>query len=119
MFEAADFDRHHSAESDSILAQGHGKRISSPLKAPVDAIAYERAVRTILEAGFKARVLSWRSAYDLGAQNNLSLEALRERVSQCVRLIDAGLGCAIDETLFAALVFHYAPLARDIARQPR
>lgn len=119
MFEAADFDRDSHADSVSIPAQGIGKRTTAPLKSPVDAKSYEAAVRTILEAGFKARVMSWGSAYDLGAQNNLSLEALRERVNQCVRLIDAGLGCAVDEILFAALVYHYAPQARSIARQAR
>ncbi len=119
MFEAADFDRDLHADCFSIPAEGTGKRTPSPLKTPVNAKAYEAAVHTILTAGFKARVMSWGSAYALGAQNNLSLEALRERVSQCARLIDAGLGCAVDETLFAALVFHYAPQAREISRQTR
>lgn len=119
MFEATDFDHDGQAHAISISAKGNGKSMALPVKAPVDARQYEIAVRTILETGFKARVMSWRSAYDLGGRNNLSLEALRERVTQCARLIDAGLGCAIDETLFAALVYHYAPLARDIAHKLR
>ena len=119
MFEATDFDHDGQAHAISIPAKGTGDHVTLPLKAPIHAKQYETAVRTILETGFKARVMSWRSAHDLGGRNNLSLEALRERVMQCARLIDAGLGHAVDESLFAALVYHYAPLARDIARKVR
>ena len=74
------------------------------------------AVLVVLEAGFRARAMSWRSAYDLGARNGLPLVALKARTEECAHLIRAGLGCAVDETLFAALVYHYADLAKDLSR---
>ncbi|WP_319530983.1 hypothetical protein [uncultured Cohaesibacter sp.] len=45
----------------------------------------------------------------------LPLGSLKQRTEQCARLIKAGLTYAVDETLFAALVYHHPTLARKLA----
>ncbi|SNZ05720.1 hypothetical protein [Cohaesibacter gelatinilyticus] len=71
--------------------------------------------RIILQTGFRTRVMSFHSAYALGARSGFSLSSLKERIPVCAAMIRAGLSCAIDETLFAALVYHYEAEARRIA----
>ncbi|WP_319411126.1 hypothetical protein [uncultured Cohaesibacter sp.] len=73
----------------------------------------------VLKAGFRARIMSFREAYDLGARSGLCLSSLKVRTEQSARLIAAGLGSAVDETVFATLVYHYPDLARKYSRSPR
>ena len=73
----------------------------------------------VLKAGFRARIMSFREAYDLGARSGLSLTSLKSRTEQSARLIKAGLGSVVDETAFATLVFHYPELAQEFYRSER
>nr|WP_320143233.1 hypothetical protein [uncultured Cohaesibacter sp.] len=73
----------------------------------------------VLKAGFRARIMSFREAYDLGARSGLSLFSLKSRTEQCAHLISAGLVYAVDETVFATLVYHYPELAQTYSRTIR
>jgi hypothetical protein len=77
------------------------------------------AAMLVLETGFRARVMSFHSAHALGARNPLPLDDLLGRAEVCAALIRAGLHCAVDESLFAALVFHYPVEARALSRLRR
>ena len=112
MFEAFDPDRDLNPDHLASLPSARARK-NPHVTRPSEA------VMTVLETGFRARVMSWQSAYDLGARSNLSLAALKARTDQCARFIHAGLGCAVDETLFAALVYHYPHLARDLTKLDR
>ena len=119
MFEAADHDRDRALNQIAgQIARGNRKSVSGRMHK-LDKCQPSEAVLTVLETGFRARVMSWQSAYDLGARSGLSLEALKVRADQCATLIRAGLGHAVDETLFAALVYHYADIAKDLSRTMR
>lgn len=109
MFEAFDPDREFSSDRFVSLPGSRDRKTSSASRPG-------EAVLTVLEAGFKARVMSWQSAYDLGARSNLSRAEMNSRTETCANFIRAGLGCAVDETLFAALVFHYSHVARDLSK---
>ena len=109
MFEAVDLDRDQFVER-AVVSGRSCTPIRKTQAAPSDAVV------TVLEAGFRTKVMSWRSAYDLGARSALSLVALRTRTEHCAEMIRAGLGCAVDEPLFAALVYHHPELARKLAR---
>ncbi|WP_146006519.1 hypothetical protein [Cohaesibacter celericrescens] len=113
MFDSIDPGRDRLVDESSISPR-KGRKTSRPSHHQAS-----EDVLVILETGFRARVMSWRSAYELGARNGLPLGALRQRTEQCAHLIRAGLGCAVDETLFAALVYHYADLAKDLSRIDR
>ena len=119
MFEAADHDRDRARDQIAGRIAKSNRQAVSGRMHKLDRCQPSEAVLTVLEAGFRARVMSWQSAYDLGARSGLSLEALKERADQCARLIQAGLGHAVDETLFAALVYHYADIAKDLSRTMR
>lgn len=112
MFEAFDPDRDFSSDRFVSLPGSRDRRASATSRP-------SEAVLTVLEAGFKARVMSWQSAYDLGARSNLPRSEMTNRTEICAKFIRAGLGCAVDETLFAALVYHYSQVARDLSKQGR
>nr|WP_321458182.1 hypothetical protein [uncultured Cohaesibacter sp.] len=114
MFEAIDqnydFPVNHASNSTREADKSAGTR--STKVASTETLA-------VLEAGFRTRVMSFREAYDLGARSGLSLTSLKDRTEQSARLIAAGLGYAVDETLFATLVFHYPELAQKFSRTVR
>ncbi|WP_119306799.1 hypothetical protein [Cohaesibacter haloalkalitolerans] len=112
MFEAVDqsFDfpvTHASSLAKETESRSEIKTTKAPSEATLE----------VLKAGFRTRVMSYRSAYDLGARSGLSLSSLKSRTEQSARLIQAGLGYAVDETVFATLVFHYPELAKALSRQ--
>ena len=116
MFEAVDFNRDHCADQVSTPLDGVDyKSTQASLRKPNAALPGD-AVRTVLRAGFSARVMSWHSAHALGARTAMSLIELRQRTLLCARLIDDGLSHVVDEPLFAALVFQYPELSRKLSR---
>ncbi|MCT4656820.1 MAG: hypothetical protein N4A65_13500 [Cohaesibacter sp.] len=111
MFEAFDPEQDYRLEKLTTL---------SPSAAPSRAKAEpDDTIRTVLEAGFRSRILSYRSAYAMGARSGFSLSELRRRTPICAAMIKAGLSCAVDEPLFAALVYHHADSAKAIAKTCR
>ncbi|MCV6546478.1 MAG: hypothetical protein OIF56_04200 [Cohaesibacter sp.] len=114
MFEAFDPERDLKFESlfDQVFYTPAKKEVV--LSCPPD-----KDCLIILQTGFRIRVLSFHSAYALGARSGFSLASLKERVSVCAAMIRAGLSHAIDETLFAALVYHYADQAEKIAQESK
>lgn len=112
MFEAFDPERDLNSERLVPLRSSISGR--TPLRRPPS-----EAVVTVLEAGFRARIMSYRSAYELGARSGMSLADMKRNSEACAGFIHAGLGCAVDETLFAALVFHFPDLAKDLSRCTR
>ncbi|WP_316859338.1 hypothetical protein [uncultured Cohaesibacter sp.] len=117
MFEAVDQNFDCLVNHASSLARGIDKGNTTSFKAPAHGTQVGPSIATVLKAGFRARVMSYHSAYELGAKNGLSLMDLRDRTEQCATLIRAGLTHAVDESVFAALVFNHPTLARSLARE--
>ncbi|SNY92093.1 hypothetical protein SAMN04515647_2340 [Cohaesibacter sp. ES.047] len=111
MFEAVDFDRDFSVDQLSPAPQGGRDRAKTAMRERSPS----EATLAVLEAGFRTRVMSWQTAHDVGARSGLTLGCLRERTEQCAALTRAGLPYAVDETLFAALVYHYPVLSRELS----
>lgn len=110
MFEA--FDPERDLKFEALFSQVSHQ----PARKEVALPSYpDENCRIILQTGFRTRVMSFHSAYALGARSGFSLASLKERVPVCAAMIRAGLSCAIDEPLFAALVYHYEREARRIA----
>ena len=113
MFEAVDFDRDLFVDQLSTSSRDGGRKDVAKM-AMTDRRPSE-ATLVVLEAGFRTRVMSWRTAHDVGARSNLALGSLKQRTEQCACMIKAGLTYAVDETLFAALVYHHPVLAQKLA----
>ena len=115
MFEAVDLDRDHYLKQLAVPKHSKSKKATTSQSVSLVSQQPSEAIMLVLEAGFRSRVMSWQSAFDLGARSGLSLDQLRERSEQCAQLIRAGLTYAVDESLFAALVFQYPQISKDIS----